>query len=67
MLRCAEVIYLLKGWESSPGARAEKALAEKLELQVIYQKRIEQHDANQTDHKVAMSAFFIAGVHLQPN
>ncbi|CAH3647104.1 TPA: DUF4406 domain-containing protein [Citrobacter freundii] len=38
MLRCAEVIYLLKGWESSPGARAEKALAEKLELQVIYQE-----------------------------
>lgn len=38
MLRCADVIYLLKGWESSPGARAEKALAEKLELQVIYQE-----------------------------
>ncbi|EPG9672815.1 DUF4406 domain-containing protein [Citrobacter freundii] len=38
MLRCADVIYLLKGWEYSPGARAEKALAEKLELQVIYQE-----------------------------
>lgn len=38
MLRCADVIYLLKGWEQSPGTRAEKALAEKLELQVIYQE-----------------------------
>lgn len=38
MLRCAEVIYLLKGWEESPGARAEKALAEKLEMQIIYQE-----------------------------
>lgn len=38
MLRCAEVVYLLKGWEASPGARAEKALAEKLEMQIIYQE-----------------------------
>lgn len=38
MLRCAEVIYLLKGWEESPGARAEKALDEKLEMQIIYQE-----------------------------
>ncbi|WP_031524449.1 DUF4406 domain-containing protein [Siccibacter colletis] len=37
MLRCADVIYLLSGWEESPGARAEKALAEKLELKVICQ------------------------------
>jgi len=38
MLRCADVIYLLKGLESSPGARAKKALTEKLELLVIYQE-----------------------------
>lgn len=25
------------------------------------------YDANQTNHKVANAAFFIAGVHLQPN
>ncbi|MBJ9598068.1 DUF4406 domain-containing protein [Citrobacter werkmanii] len=38
MLRCAEVIYLLRGWEASPGARVEKALAEKLDMQIIYQE-----------------------------
>lgn len=37
MLRCAESIFLLDGWEQSAGARAERALAEKLELDVIFQ------------------------------
>lgn len=37
MLRCAHAIYLLDGWEASSGARAEKALAEKLRLEIIYQ------------------------------
>lgn len=37
MLRCAQAIYLLDGWEKSSGARAEKALAEKLALEIIYQ------------------------------
>lgn len=37
MLRCAHAIYLLDGWEKSAGARAEKALAEKLSLEIIYQ------------------------------
>ena len=37
MLRCAHAIYLLDGWEKSAGARAEKALAEKLRLEIIYQ------------------------------
>lgn len=37
MLRCAQAIYLLDGWEKSSGARAEKALAEKLDLEIIYQ------------------------------
>lgn len=37
MLRCAQAIYLLDGWEKSAGARAEKALAEKLALEIIYQ------------------------------
>lgn len=38
MLRCAEAIYLLRGWEESAGAVAEKALAEKLQLEIIYQE-----------------------------
>lgn len=35
MLRSAEAIFLLKGWESSAGAQAEMALAHKLGLKVI--------------------------------
>ena len=35
MLRCAEVIFMLDGWEQSTGARAEHALAEKLGLRII--------------------------------
>lgn len=35
MLRCADAIHLLDGWANSPGARAEKALAEKLELYFV--------------------------------
>lgn len=38
MLRCAEAIYLLRGWENSAGARAEAALAEKLGMEVIVQE-----------------------------
>lgn len=37
MLRCADGIYLLQGWELSAGARAEHALAEKLSLRRIYE------------------------------
>ncbi|MFN1150221.1 DUF4406 domain-containing protein [Serratia liquefaciens] len=38
MLRCADGIFLLSGWQSSKGARAEHALAEKLELEIIHQE-----------------------------
>ncbi|MDK9364193.1 DUF4406 domain-containing protein [Lelliottia wanjuensis] len=38
MLRCADAVFLLEGWEQSAGARAERALAEKLELGVIFQE-----------------------------
>lgn len=38
MLRCADCIYMLKGWENSLGAKAEHALAEKLDLQIEYQR-----------------------------
>lgn len=37
MLRCADAVYMLAGWEKSAGARAEHALAEKLELWRFYQ------------------------------
>lgn len=37
MLRCANAIYLLNGWESSLGAVAERALAEKLGLTIMLQ------------------------------
>ncbi|HGY0275429.1 TPA: DUF4406 domain-containing protein, partial [Salmonella enterica subsp. enterica serovar Napoli] len=32
MLQCADAIYLIEGWENSAGARAEKALADKLNI-----------------------------------
>lgn len=37
MLRSADSIMLLEGWENSPGARAEWALAEKLRKNVMHQ------------------------------
>lgn len=37
MIRAADAIYLLKGYENSKGAIAELAYAEKLELDVIKQ------------------------------
>lgn len=37
MLRAADAIYLLSGYEESKGAMAELAYAEKLELEVIEQ------------------------------
>lgn len=37
MLRSADCIMLLEGWENSPGARAEWALAEKLRMSILHQ------------------------------
>jgi hypothetical protein len=37
--RFADAIYLLQGWETSKGAKAEKALAEALGLKIIYAPR----------------------------
>lgn len=37
MLRAADAIYLLEGYENSKGALAELAYAEKLEMEVIKQ------------------------------
>lgn len=37
MLRCADAIYLLNGWEASLGAIAEKSLAEKLGIEIKFE------------------------------
>lgn len=37
MLRCAQTVFMLRGWEQSAGARAERALAEKLGLDIVQQ------------------------------
>jgi hypothetical protein len=38
MLRCADGIFLLSGWQNSAGAKAEHALAQKLDLEIIHQE-----------------------------
>ncbi len=38
MLRCADAIFLLNNWHLSAGARAEKALAEKLSLHILHEE-----------------------------
>ena len=37
MIRAADAIYLLKGWQESKGAKAELAYAEKLGLEIYTQ------------------------------
>lgn len=37
MVRCADAIFMLPGWEASAGARAEHALAEKLGHRILDQ------------------------------
>lgn len=37
MVRSAEAVYMLSGWDSSAGAVAEHALASKLALTIIYE------------------------------
>lgn len=38
MLRFCDCIYMLKDWEDSPGAKAEKAFAEACGIEVLYEK-----------------------------
>lgn len=38
MIRCADAVFMLRGWEKSAGARAENALAERLEMEIIFQE-----------------------------
>lgn len=37
MLFMCDCIYMLKGWEDSKGARAEKALAESMDYYIFYE------------------------------
>lgn len=37
MMMCCDTIVLLKGWENSLGARAEAALAQKLEMTFMFE------------------------------
>lgn len=37
MIRCADAIFMLRGWQRSAGAKAELALAKKLNLEIIHQ------------------------------
>lgn len=46
MMMCCDEIYLLDGWGQSFGARAELALAKKLDLKIIYQEGM--------DHEVTL-------------
>ncbi|QIU88240.1 DUF4406 domain-containing protein [Yokenella regensburgei] len=47
MLRCADTIFMLSGWENSSGARAEFALAKKLNLSVLFQGKLHTPGVNE--------------------
>lgn len=53
MLRCADCIYMLKGWEDSLGAKAEHALADKLGLQIEYQRTHAAYAADKRDDLIS--------------
>lgn len=40
MIRCVDVVCILKGWQGEAGAKEELTLAEKLGLEVIFQEAI---------------------------
>ena len=46
MLMCADQLYVLDGYENSFGAQAEIALAQKLDLRIVYQEGV--------DHEIAL-------------
>lgn len=39
MIRCADAIFMLRGWESSDGAVAEHALAKKLGIEIFTERQ----------------------------
>ncbi|WP_411197276.1 DUF4406 domain-containing protein [Klebsiella variicola] len=44
MIRCADAIFMLRGWERSEGAAAEHALAKKIGLKIFTDFRSVPHD-----------------------
>lgn len=44
MIRCADAVFMLRGWERSEGAAAEHALAKKIGLQIFTEFRSVPHD-----------------------
>jgi hypothetical protein len=40
-IKKCDAIYMLRGWESSSGAKAEKALAEWMRLEVLYEDDVD--------------------------
>lgn len=44
LLETCDAIYMLRDWKDSPGAKREKAYAEWLGLEVVYQEEEEKHD-----------------------
>lgn len=50
MVRCADAVFMLQGWEDSAGARAEHALAEKRGHRILY-----QDSASRLMHVVGMA------------
>ena len=39
MIRCADAVFMLRGWENSAGAVAEHALAKKIGLEIITERQ----------------------------
>lgn len=46
MLRCADAIHMLHGWQESDGAVAEHAMAKKLGIKISYQFKELPHETN---------------------
>ncbi|MVW44813.1 DUF4406 domain-containing protein [Escherichia coli] len=51
MVRCADAVLMLSGWEASASARTEHALAEKLGHRILY-----QDSASRLMHVVGMAS-----------
>lgn len=57
MIRCADAVYMLEGWEHSSGARAENALAEKLGLDIIFEEEYRARLRMDYATEIIMNAF----------
>ncbi len=69
-LQCCDALKLftcLKAGSHQLAQEQKKRWLKSWNCRSSTRKRIEQHDANQTNHKVANAAFLFYCVHLQPN